>query len=91
VDILVTLYLGTPDTPSVDALHGHSINKLSVDKQLHETVRVRVRFRMRVKFRVRIRVHVTARVKVNRWNIQIKCYQHLLKLQYLRLCNTALK
>ena len=42
----------------------HTINKLSVDKQLLAKVRVRVRFgirvRVRVKFRVRIRVKVSS-------------------------------
>ena len=42
----VTLYL---DSPSVDALvHGHTINKLSVDKRLLAKVTVRFRIRVRV-------------------------------------------
>ena len=45
------------DSPPVNT-DGHTINKLSVDKQLLATVavRVRIRVRTRVKFRVRIRV-----------------------------------
>ena len=41
---------------------GHTINKLSVDQQLHGKATVRVRFRIRV--RVKVRVRVKARVRV---------------------------
>ena len=46
--------MDSPDSPSVDALQicatdGHTINKLSVDKQLLAKVTVRFRIRVRVK------------------------------------------
>jgi hypothetical protein len=51
---------------------GHTINKISVDQQLHGKATVRDRFRIRVRVRVRARVRVGVkfrfriRVKVSR-------------------------
>lgn len=58
-DTQVTLYLDSLHCPSVDALLGHTINKLSDDKQL--VAKVRVSFTVRFRIRVRVSVRVKAK------------------------------
>jgi hypothetical protein len=71
LNLTLALILNLTLASSCLSTDGHTINKLSVDKQLLAKVRFRIRARVKVRVRITVEVRVMAMVRVSRQKVEM--------------------